>query len=171
MSRDTKRISSLLAIAGLAGLLGGQTFSRQGPPQETSTVLGVLTCSLVGTDATAGVQSRDVLCRFRPGRRGSEETYTGTVQSIGPAQAIYGKGTIILAVRGSASTKIEPGLLQQVYSAEASRVSAAAPLVGETNRALVLQPFLEEEGRVAAGKTRPDAAIITVELKLKASPA
>jgi hypothetical protein len=173
MPSSKTRIASLLALVGLSGLLDAPTFGRQvPPPDEALAELGILTCSLVGTEDAPGAQSRDMLCRFRPGRRGNEETYAGSVQSIGQARTLYRMGTLMLAVRGPASTKIVPGLLQQTYSAEGSPANAAAaPLIGKTNRAIILQPLLEEGGRVAAGKTRPDATIITVELRLKSSPA
>ena len=163
----------MLALVGASGLLGGPVSSRQGPQShETLTELGILTCSLgSGTDASPTAQGRAVLCQFRLGSQGSEETYAGTMQGVGQTDALYGKGTIMLAVKGPASTNVVPGMLQQVYSAEASPAGAAAPLVGEANRTILLQPLTEEEGRVAAGKSRPDVVIIMVELKLKSSPA
>ena len=50
-------------------------------------------------------------------------------------------------------------------------MSASAPLIGETNSAIVLQPLTREEGRVAAGRIRPEAVIVMVELKLRSTPA
>jgi hypothetical protein len=173
MPSGNTRVLCLLALAGACCLLGGPASGREGrPPREAPVTLGTLTCSL-SEEANAGpaAQRRDILCQFRAGSRGSEETYAGTLQSVGQAEALFGRGTVMLEIRGPASLSIVPGLLQQVYAAEASAVSAAAPLIGQTNNAIVLQPLTKEEGRVAAGKTRPEAAIIMVELKLISTPA
>jgi hypothetical protein len=146
------------------------TSSAQVPPF----VLGYLTCILAGeSDASAPGQGREALCQFRPGRSGPEETYVGTLQGFGPTQALFGKGTLILAVKGPPSTEVAPGLLEQSYSADSTKPTAAAiPLIGETNKSIALQPMTEQEGRVSAGSNKvPDAAIVLVELKLKSSPA
>jgi hypothetical protein len=167
------RILWLLALAGAPCLFSGPADGREGRPSpEALTTLGTLTCSLSeGAGDNPAAQVRDILCRFRAGSLGGEETYTGTIQSVGQAEALFGSGTIILEVKGPAALAIVPGLLQQTYAVEASSVKAAAPLFGETNSAILLQPLTKEEGRVAAGKTKLEAAIITVELKLKATPA
>ena len=173
MSPRQTRVLCLLALAGASCLPGDPVAGREGPPpREAPATLGTLTCSL-SEDVNAGpaAQRRDILCQFRAGNRGSEETYVGILQSVGQAEALFGRGTVMLEIKGPASLSIVPGLLQQVYAAEASAVSAAAPLIGQTNSAIVLQPLTKEEGRVAAGKTRPEAAIIMVELKLKSTPA
>lgn len=169
MPYNTARSLCLLALVGAFSLLGGPASSRQVQPSQETT-LGILTCGLGRADA-GPAQTRDILCQFRFGRAGSYETYTGTVRSVGRTEDLYGKGAIMLAVKGPASTEMVPGLLEQAYSAEGSAVSAAAPLVGQANGTLLLQPLIEEVGRVAAGKARPDVTIVAVELKLKASPA
>lgn len=173
MPAGNTRVRPLLALAGASCLLVGPADGREGRPSaEALTTLGTLTCSLSeGAGAGQTGQARDILCRFRAGSLGTEETYSGTMQSVGQAEALFGSGTVMLEVKGPAALGIVPGLLQQAYAVEASSVKAAAPLFGETNSAIVLQPLTKEEGRVAAGKTRPEAAIITVELKLKATPA
>jgi hypothetical protein len=168
----------LLRLAALA--LTGGVFAAHGtaspapaPVQEAVIVLGTLTCSLGGESGVKSVgQGRDMLCRFRPGSRGAEETYVGSVQGVGQTKVLFGKGTMMLAVKGPASTDLAPGLLQQAYEADATTGgSAAAPLVGARNRSIVLQSLAEEEGRVAAGKTQTDAVVILIELKLDASAA
>ena len=173
MLAGNTRVLWLLALAGPACLLGSPASGREGrPSREALTTLGTLTCSLSeGAGASPSAQVRDILCRFRAGSLGSEETYAGTMQSVGQAEALFGSGTVMLEVRGPAALGIVPGLLQQAYAAESSAVSASAPLVGETNSAIVLQPLTRQEGRVAAGRIRPEAAIVTVELKLRSTPA
>ena len=137
------------------------------------TVLGTLTCSLMGQGegSTAGV-GRDVRCQFQPGQQGAEESYVGTIQGVGQAKLLFGRGAVILAVKAPASTEMAPGLLAQSYAADAgSSGGAPAPLVGERNKLIVLQPLAEEEGRVTEGKTQPDAILITIELRLASTPA
>jgi hypothetical protein len=164
----------LLLLAGAWLLPPDPTSSRQQErkPREALITLGMLTCSLtVAPDASPAAPTRDVLCHFTPGSEGSQEVYVGTMQGVGQMQALFGKGAVILAVKGPSSTRIVPGLLQQTFSAEASLATAAPPLTGEKNSTVLLQPWTEQEGRVAAGNARPDAAIITVELRLQSSPA
>jgi hypothetical protein len=173
MPGGNTRALPLLVLAGASCLLAGPADGREGrPSREALATLGILTCSLSEeAGGSPAAQARDILCRFRAGSLGTEETYAGTMQSVGQAEALFGRGTVMLEVKGPAGQGIVPGLLQQAYAAEASPVRAAAPLFGETNSAIVLQPLTKEEGRVAAGKTRPEAAIILLELKLKATPA
>jgi len=166
------RLPALAASCGLAFLVEmAPTQAVSSPPKDALVVLGTLTCSLGGEADTAnpGAQGRGVLCYFRPGLRGAEETYEGIVQGVGRAKELFERGALILAVRAHASTAIVPGLLQQSYSTEAAPAGGAPPLSGDRNR-IELQPLMEEEGRVAAGKTQPDAVIITIELKLKSTP-
>jgi hypothetical protein len=173
MSPGKTRVLCLLALASAPFLPGDPVAGREGrPPREAPATLGTLTCSLSeqGNAGTAA-QRRDILCQFRARGRGSVETYAGSLQAVGQVEGLFGRGTVMLEIRGPASLSIVPGVLQQVYAAEASAaVSAAAPLIGQTNNAIVLQPLTKEEGRVAAGKARPEAAIVIIELKLKSTP-
>ena len=143
------------------------------PGPDGVIVVGTLTCSVGGEAEAANpaAQGRGILCRFRPGTDGAEEVYVGTMQGVGQAKAIFGRGAVMLAVKAPASTAILPGLLQQSYATDAGPGGAAPPLVGERNRSIILQPLAEEEGRVAAGKTQPESLIISVELTLRSTPA
>jgi Protein of unknown function (DUF992) len=173
-----KRPTHILWLVLLALALGacpppGPASAATAPIQEAVIVLGTLTCSLGGEPDTASVgQGRSVLCRFRPGSQGAEETYVGSMQGVGQTKTLFGRGTMMLAVKGPASTALASGLLQQTYEADATTSGAStAPLIGARNRSIVLQSLTEEEGRVAAGKTQSDAVVILIELKLEASPA
>jgi hypothetical protein len=145
------------------------------PPSAPMTVVGTLTCGLgaesQASQANPAAQGRDVVCRFRPGTHGAAETYVGKMQGVGKSRSLFAEGTVILAVKAPAATALAPGMLQQTYSTDAAPRSAAPPLVGDRNKAVVLQPLRVEEGRVAKGRLRPDAVIVLVELKLQASPA
>ena len=165
-----------LAVATIAWGLWvpcGPLSAAQAPIQEAVTTLGTLTCSLGGEPDTKAVgQGRNLLCRFRPGGQGAEETYVGSLQGVGQTAALFGRGTLMLTVKGPAATEFAPGLLQQTYEADAASSGAVpAPLIGTRNKSIVLQPLIEEEGRVAAGKTQPESIVIVVELKLESTPA
>lgn len=166
----------LLLLAGSFALTGAVSGAEQKPttnPDDPMTVIGTLTCSLTGEgEGTSGGMGRSMICRFQPGQQGPEETYTGSVQGVGQANRIFGTGAVLLSVRGPASTEVSPGMLTQTFAVDAGASgSAPAPLVGERNKLVVLQPLAEQEGRVAEGKTQPDAVIVRVELTLQSTPA
>jgi Protein of unknown function (DUF992) len=175
MAHRSHRLS-LLVLALSCAWTGAVSGAEQKPatnPEDPMTVLGTLTCSLTGAGdgASTGV-GRDMICQFQPGQRGAEETYTGSVQGVGKAELLFGRGAVLLSIKGPASTEMGPGLLTQTYAVDAGASGGApAPLIGETNRLIVLQPLAEQEGRVEAGKTQPDAVIIRVELTLQSTPA
>jgi len=164
-------ILGLLAAAGVCAA-AGFSFAAQLPPTAPDNrvvVLGTLTCSLMGSTSDTG---RDVRCAFLPGDHGPEETYVGAVQGIGQTKLLFGKGAVMLAVKGPASTRLTPGLLTQRYSVDAAASgSGLAPLAGERTKDIVLQPLAEEEGRVEKGKGQADAVLISVDLELQASSA
>jgi hypothetical protein len=146
------------------------------PATVAPVTLGYLTCTVSVAEEGGGGpggEGREGLCQFKPSGNGPEETYVGTLQGTGLAKELFGKGTLILAVLGPQSTGFRAGMLEQDYSADASRAAAAAvPLVGGSDKSLVLQPIAEVEGRVSSGKPlTPRAAIILIELRLKASAA
>jgi hypothetical protein len=172
----TFHMARMLVLVGACAWAVAAPGAEQKPtadPDDPLTELGTLTCSLLGEGqgATMGV-GRDVICKFQPGPRGAEETYTGSVQGVGKAEIVFGTGAVLLSVKGPASTEVTPGLLSQTYAVDATASgSAMAPLIGDKNKYIMLQPMAEQEGRVAAGKTQPDAVIILVELKLQSTPA
>jgi hypothetical protein len=164
----------VLLLTGVGALAGNTTHAAQiTAPEERMAVLGTLTCSLTGqADGVSSGVGRDMLCRFQPGHRGPEETYTGSVQGVGKGELLFGTGAVLLAIKGPASTEVAPGMLTQTYAVDAGASGGApAPLIGEKNKQIVLQPLAEQEGRVAEGKTQPDAVIIRVELTLQSTPA
>jgi Protein of unknown function (DUF992) len=174
MAGSNAYVLRVVAIAGLCGTLSAVAQDQKAAPRrEAWTSMGTLTCSLTGPSAAnSAVLEREALCRFRPGSHGADETYSGIVKGAGRANELFSSGTIIIEVKGAASITLRPGMLQQTYSADAARgsIAAAAPLTGETNNSIVLQPVDEEEGRVAEGKVRPEAMIMQVDLTLRSSP-
>ena len=176
MDRKT-RVAGGLAVAAVCAWAGvGGAVPITGQP-DPSTVLGTLTCSLTGEDedtpsATAVGKGREVLCEFLPGQNGPRETYVGSAQGVGKTGLLFGRGAVILSVKGPSASKLAPGMLTQSYAVDAGTSgNALSPLVGERDKSIMLQPLAEEEGRVAKGKTQPEAVLILVELKLQASPA
>jgi hypothetical protein len=123
--------------------------------------------------STGAAQGRDVSCRFRPGISGAEESYVGTLQGTGQVKALFERGTIMLVVKQFGSGVATPGMLAQSYSADAAaRAGRSAPLVGDRNNTVILQPMIEREAGDPAKKGDiPDALIVLAELKLQASSA
>ncbi|MBX9588152.1 MAG: DUF992 domain-containing protein [Hyphomonadaceae bacterium] len=175
MARRSQIRALLLLTVGWAwtAALGFAAQKSITAPDERMQELGTLTCILIGEgEGTSTATGRGILCEFRPGLDGPEETYIGSVQGVGQAELLFGKGAVLLSVKGPASTTLTPGWLTQAYAVDAGASGGApAPLIGEKNRQIVLQPLAEQEGRVAEGKTQPDAVIILVELKLLSTPA
>ena len=161
----------------LAGLVAiGAAFgatSAQGEWDE----IGFLTCSLSdrrGEDQSEAAieQRRHMLCSFAPSAGGADETYSGTYQSVGRDQQLLDKGTMIWMVRGTAATEMSPGLLQQTYAADPAAASVElAPLLGETNKAIILQALIHSEQQDAIGKqaSAANVTIVFVALKLRSS--
>src|SRR5262245_56440961 len=111
MPAGKTRVLCMLALAGALYSPGSPAFGREGRPmREVPTTLGTLTCTLSEAgNALPLAQAREVLCRFSPAANGAgEETYTGTLQSVGQAEALFGRGTVMLEVRGPASLSIVP---------------------------------------------------------------
>lgn len=166
----------MLLLAGVCACSVAVASAAQKPitgPEDQMIVLGTLTCALTGeAEGVSSGMGRDMLCTFQPGHRGPEETYIGTVQGVGKGELLFGTGSVLLSIKGPASTEATPGMLTQTYSVDAGASGGApAPLIGEKNKLIVLQPLAEQEGRVAEGKTQPDAVIIRVELALQSTPA
>jgi hypothetical protein len=170
--------SKILIAGGIVTIAAacGAALARDTPigPPATMAALGTLSCDL-GAESKSGhsnpvAQGRDVICRFLPNGEAPTETYVGTVQGVGKADALFAGGAILLSVRAP-STGTAPGMLQQSYSVDASPKGASPPLVGSRGTNIVLQPLKEEIGRVERGDNSPDSMIVLLELKLSASSA
>ena len=170
--------AGLLLLAGLgvaySSLASDGDISKAKP--DAPFPVGQLTCMVIGetaADPSGVAQGRDVQCKFRPGISGAEETYVGTLQGAGQVQNLFDRGTVMLVVKQYGSDAVTPGMLAQSYSADAAaRAGRSAPLVGDRNNAVVLQPMIERDAG-EQGKTGdiPDAIIVMAELKLQASAA
>ena len=146
--------------------------------QTMLTHLGFLTCSLAVTSDAPGAsapgplrQTREMLCAFKPGDDGPEETYSGTFQSISQDQRDGESPVMIWNVKGTGSMLGTPGFLQQLYSIDAGAAPGrVTPLVGESNSSVMLEAMTEEGDQRSAADKQPMAISILVALRLKSTP-
>jgi hypothetical protein len=144
--------------------------------QQVAWEFGLLVCSLAqerrANQGEPG-QGREMLCRFRPGDRGAEESYAGTLQFIGRHEALSGTRTIIFVVKGPIPANAAPGLLQQTYGPDASSsADQQAPLVGRRNSSIMLQLEAEKSDQPSMALGQPNRTMIVgVELTLRSTPA
>jgi hypothetical protein len=142
------------------------------------THLGFLTCSLAATPAPPEAsapgplrQTREMLCAFKPGDDGPEETYSGTFQSISQDQRDAESPVMIWNVKGTGSMLGTPGFLQQLYSIDAGAAPGrVTPLVGESNSSVMLEAMTEEGDQRSGADMQPMAISILVALRLKSTP-
>lgn len=146
--------------------------------QTVLTHLGFLTCSLAvasnGPDANAPGplrQTREMLCAFKPGDDGPEETYSGTFQSISQDQRDAESPVMIWNVKGTGAMLGTPGFLQQLYSVDTGAAPGrGTPLVGETNSSVMLEAMTEDGDQQSGADKQPMAISILVALRLKSTP-
>jgi hypothetical protein len=140
---------------------------------------GVLSCTLapsvdpqMSEQGGGASEAREMLCSFTPARSGAEETYAGSLKSIGADRTLRENVTLMWMVRAPVGTRARPGLLEQSYAADlATPAGHVAPLIGERNNAITLHTMAEQNGGSASKPERhaPAFAITAIELKLKAS--
>ena len=169
-------LGGVWAATASEGLIGASEGVIGRSTQDTPYMVGQLICSVIReTEADPGgvAQGRDVACQFRPGTSGAEETYVGTLQGAGQVKSLFERGTIMMIVKQIGSDKVQPGMLAQGYSADAAaRSGRSAPLVGDKNNTIILQPAIEREAGDQAQKgDMPDALFVLAELKLEATAA
>jgi hypothetical protein len=168
------RLAALIALVFPHGIVSGSA-------QQARTEVGLLTCDLTqGEDAESGAdaaplrETRDLFCAFRPTNGGPEETYTGTLRSVGLEKELSEKRAMIWVVKGTRATMGLPGVLQQFYAADlAANPGHSPPLIGETNVSIVLHTLADEQAPAGAHNRRQIAngIIVLVALRLKSTPA
>ncbi len=142
-----------------------------------SNEIGDLICSLGGQEkdttekAASGNQvsatKQNMLCLFRNKETGTEETYHGSFQrsSGGPITSPRSK-TLLWRVSISSNTKIQAGVLDQRYQAEASEANKAPDTVAGDKKPGVSLLLVTE--------SKDDSAflgLLSLQLKLMASSA
>jgi hypothetical protein len=146
--------------------------------QSALTHLGFLTCSLAVASNAADVdapgplrQTREMLCAFKPGGDGPEETYSGTFQGINQAQRDSESPVMIWSVKGTSSMLGTPGFLQQLYTIDVGAAPGRiTPLVGETNSSVMLEAMTEDRDQHSSAHKQPMATSILVALRLRSTP-
>lgn len=150
--------------------------------QQARTEMGLLTCGITRSEQTrSGAEvvaplrrTWDLQCAFRPANGGPEETYTGTLQSVGAQKELSEKRVLIWIVKGGRGAKASPGLLQQVYAADvAANPAHSPPLTGEADTSLVLETLADEHEATPSHSKRQitSAMIVLVNLILKSARA
>jgi hypothetical protein len=145
--------------------------------QEARREIGVLTCELAqsqeaqaASEAASQRPTQSMLCAFRPGNRGPEETYTGTLQYLVADRQLPNTRVMIWIVKASSATMETAGLLQQTYAADpAAPVVHAPALIGESNGSIILQPMADSPVPTATGQSAAAALIVLVALRLKST--
>jgi hypothetical protein len=140
---------------------------------EARVDIGLLTCNIVQISETGGTgeapapEGRELLCTFTPTASRPEETYIGSVQSIGSDNELSAGRAMIWIVLAPSEVDMTPGLLQQVYAADsAAALRQAPPLLGQTNGSIVLQDLTDaKQLGAAAGST-----IVQLVLRLRTTP-
>jgi hypothetical protein len=169
-------LARALVLLCLAQIVLALAFAA-GSAEQTQLEIGVLTCSLAGSDDSGGMTSgpeiRRMVCVFRPANGGPEEVYRGAVQIIGQDQDLLGGRAIIWIVKGTPTTMRSPGMLQQAYAADASAAPGhAPPLIGETNSSIILQTMADTPPLADRGKQPAVAStIVLVALTLTTTQA
>lgn len=169
MWRALGRLSGAVMVMGV----GINAVAQQGVNDE----IGVLTCALADEQPGISVETaispgtRDMLCSFHHGPNGVEEAYTGTIQSVGQRGEAYAQSVMMWSVRGPIVGDHRAGTLQQSFAIEHNTpVGTNAPLVGDENREISLQPVTSyvntDPGLVGSSK----AIFVLIVLWLKATP-
>jgi uncharacterized protein DUF992 len=146
---------------------------------EARVDIGLLTCNIVQITETGATgealapDGRELLCTFTPTASRPEETYSGSVQSIGSDNELSAGRAMIWIVLAPSEVDMTPGLLQQVYAADsAAALRQAPPLLGQTNGSIVLQDLTDAKQLGAAAGRQDDLAstIVLLVLRLRTTP-
>jgi hypothetical protein len=172
--RSYLRAAALTAVIFAHGMVST-------PAQQRRLEIGLLTCGLMKSEGTQGGaeavapprQTWDLHCSFRPTNGGPEETYTGTLESVGLVKELSERRTMIWIVKRAGETTGPTGQLQQVYAADlTANPGHSPPLIGEANGSLVLETLADAGAAAAIDEKRITIAmIILVNLMLKSAPA
>ncbi len=138
----------------LPGLLSLMLASSIVAAQQTSSNVGVLTCTLVPGEG----QARPLSCGFKPASTGGEGRYVGTIREGGTG--LQGKQILVWTVMAAEGMKVGPEALGQRFTSQPDHPDK---LVGRTNSSIVLQP------ETTAG-TDKRGAITEIELQLTSNP-
>ncbi len=172
--RSYRRAAALIALIFAHGMVSA-------PAQQRRMEIGLLTCGLIKSEGTQGAaeavaplrQTWELDCSFRPTNGGPEETYTGTLESVGLEKELSERRAMIWIVKRAGETTGSTGQLQQAYAADvAAKPGHSPPLIGEANGSLVLETLADAGVAVTIDEKRiTTAMIVVVNVVLKSAPA
>jgi hypothetical protein len=141
--------------------------------------LGVLSCTVgavvsrqAAGAAAEAIEAHEMVCTFRAHRSGAEESYAAIVKNATAMEQLPERLTLLFLVKGPFGTRAKPGFLQQAYALDPGAVRpATAPLAGERNPEISLQPMADAPpGSAASAQApKPQYVITGVELVLRAA--
>ena len=150
-----------------------------GQAWELPVEMGLVTCSFAAPSASP-VKSdsedmiggrRDVECSFGAGVEAPHETYIGTLQFVGEAGDVLGKGAIMFVAKAPLSIRSKVGVIQQRYAMCAvAPTSSQRPLAGQSDTSIILHPLEHKFDRPTLAIGRIPGLIVIMGLKLKAAP-
>jgi hypothetical protein len=114
-----------------------------------------------------------MLCVFKLNEGGTEETYTGTFQSISAERAPRVGLVMIWDVKATLAVTGVPGLLQQLYVMDAAAAPGrTSPLIGDTNHSVVLETIADDHHFHSEEKKKPNTGTISllIVLRLRTTP-
>jgi len=151
--------------------------------RELPVEMGLMTCSFAASSTSPSAADpenliggqRDIECSFRLGLNGPDETYVGTLQFVGQAKEVLGKGALMFVAKAPGSSQFNVGMMEGKYATQALSASGSQqPLagVGESKAAsILLHPLSHNYDRPTLAIGQPPGLIVLLELKLKAAPA
>jgi hypothetical protein len=155
---------AVCVMGGLSNLNAAEELAT-----ESRTGIGDLICTLgdVQTETTPGLEGtapREMICLFRDGGTGAEETYHGKLQILAES-GVFKQKTLLWVVSIASNVKPTAGFLSQTYSSdiEASPDSVAPLVVGDAHNGISLKLMLERK------KNDPQVRVGSVELTLAAT--
>lgn len=146
---------------------------------ELPVEMGLVTCSFAALSPSPAKSDpedmiggrRDVECSFRAGMEAPDETYVGTLQFVGEASDVLGKGAIMFVAKAPLSITSKVGIIQQRYAMSVvAPTGSQRPLAGQSDTSIILHPLEHKFDRPTLAMGRIPGLIVIMELKLKAAP-
>jgi len=146
---------------------------------ELPVEMGLVTCSFAALSPPPAKSDpedmiggrRDVECSFGAGMEAPHETYVGTLQFVGEASDVLGKGAIMFVAKAPMSMASKVGVIQQRYAiSKVAATGSQRPLAGQSDTSIILHPLEHKFDRPTLAIGRIPGLIVIMELKLKAAP-
>jgi hypothetical protein len=170
-----RRQPSKFAFAVILTIASSSANARELPVE-----MGLVTCSYAASSTPPDASDlqnviggkRDIACSFRLGLHGPDETYVGTLQYVGKADQVLGKGALMFVAKAPRSLKTTVGMMEGRYTTRALTPSGTQrPLIRESKATVILHPLDHTYERATLALGGMPSLIVLLELKLKAAPA